>query len=171
MWIEFTLRRFKAFEKLKLRSSHSSSQLQRRYHDYGACLQQQLSDNRLALCELFFYFYLTHPPLLHAPWLLPILLYIILLCIQFGDSTTYKFVLYNLSNVMLSVSFLKVLLYLLMRISLLMGHFSVRSTAAFSLFLSCYTTSQSYIVRSIVCSPFCMSTSDCLWFCICISMI
>ena len=41
-----------------------------------------------------------HAPLpqviLHAPSLLPILLYIILLCKQFGDSTTYKFVLYNL---------------------------------------------------------------------------
>ena len=50
-----------------------------------------------------------------------------------------KFVLYNLSKVMLSVNFLKVLLYLLMRISLLMGHFSVRITVAFSLFLTCYT--------------------------------
>ena len=40
---------------------------------------------------------------------------------------------------MLSVNFLKVLLYLLMRISLLMGHFSVRITVAFSLFLTCYT--------------------------------
>jgi len=95
-----------------------------------------------------------HAPLLHAPWLPPILLYIILLCIQFGDSATYKFVLYNLSKVMLSVNFLKVLLYLLTRISLLMGHFSFRSTAAFSLFLSCSTSSQSYIVRSIVCSAF-----------------
>jgi len=107
---------------------------------------------------IFFYFYLMHAPLLqailHDPWLLPILLYIILLCLQFGDSTTYKFVFYNLSKVMFSVNFLKVLLYLLMRISLLMGHFSVRSTAAFSLFLSCSTSSQSYMVRSIVCSPF-----------------
>ena len=41
-----------------------------------------------------------------------------------------------------------------MRISLLMGHFSVISTAAFSLFLSCSTSSQSYIIRSVVCSPF-----------------
>ena len=68
-----------------------------------------------------FYFYFMHAPLLqvtlHAPWLLPILLYIILLCIQFGGSTTYKFVLHNLSKVMLSVNFLKVLLYLLTRIS------------------------------------------------------
>ena len=55
---------------------------------------------------------------------------------------------------MLSVNFLKVLLCLLMRISLLMGHFSVRSTAVFSLFLSCSTSSQSYIVRSVVCYPF-----------------
>ena len=82
------------------------------------------------------------------------LLYIILLCIQFGDSTTYKFVLYNLSKDMLCVNFLKFLLYLLTRISLLMGHFSVRSTAAFSLFRSCSNSSQSYIVWSIVCSPF-----------------
>jgi len=100
--------------------------------------------------DFFICFYFMHAPLLqvilHASWLLPILLYIILLCIQFGDSTTYKFILYNLSNVMLSVNFLKVLLYLLMRISLLMGHFSVRSTAAFSLFLSCSTSSQSYII-------------------------
>ena len=90
----------------------------------------------------FLNFYLMHAPLLqvilHAPWLLPILLYIILLCIQFGDTTTYKFVLYNLSKVMLSVNFLKLLLYLLTRISLLLGHFSVRSNAAFSLFLSCF---------------------------------
>jgi len=67
-----------------------------------------------------------HAPLLqvilHAPWLLPILLYIILLCIQFGDSTTYKYVLYNSSNVLLSVNFLKILLYLLMRMSLFMGY-------------------------------------------------
>ena len=94
-----------------------------------------------------------HAPLLqvilHAPWLLPILLYSVLLCIQFGDSTTYKFVLYNLSK----VNFLKVLLYSLTRISLLMGHFPVRSTAAFSLSISCSTSSQSYIMRSIVCSP------------------
>jgi hypothetical protein len=110
------------------------------------------------VCVYFFNFYLMHAPLLqvmlHAPWLLPILLYIILLYIQFGDSTTYRFLLYNLSKVMLSVNFLKVLLYLLTRISLLMGHFSVRSTAAFSLSLSCSTSSQSYIVRSIVCYPF-----------------
>ena len=62
---------------------------------------------------IFFYFYLKHAPLLqailYAPWLLPTLLYIILLCIQFGDSTTYKFVLYNLSKVMPSVNFLNVL--------------------------------------------------------------
>jgi hypothetical protein len=99
-----------------------------------------------------------HAPLLqvilHAPWLLLILLYIILLCIQFGDSTTYKFVLYILSKVMLSVNLLKVLLYLLTRIFLLMDHFSVRSTAVFSVFLSCSTSSQLYIIRSIVCSPF-----------------
>jgi hypothetical protein len=63
-------------------------------------------------------------------------------------TTTYKFVLYFLSKVMVSVNFLKVLLYLLMRISLLMGHFSVRSTAAFSLYLSCSTSSQS--LRSFV---------------------
>ena len=50
--------------------------------------------------------------ILRAPWLLPILPYIILLCIQFGDCTTYKFILYNLSKVMLSVNFSKVLLYL-----------------------------------------------------------
>jgi hypothetical protein len=99
-----------------------------------------------------------HAPLLqvilHAPWLLPILLYIILLCMQFSDSTTYKFVLYNLSKVMLSVNFLKVLLYLLMRISLLMSHFSVRITAGFSLFPSCFNSAQWYIIWSIVCSPF-----------------
>ena len=55
---------------------------------------------------------------------------------------------------MLSVNFLKFLLYLLTRISLLMDHFSVRSTEAFSLFHSCSISSQSYIVRSIVCSAF-----------------
>ena len=48
--------------------------------------------------------------------------------------------------------FLKSLLYFLTRISLLMGHFSVRNTAAFSLYFSCSTSSQSYIVRSIACS-------------------
>ena len=93
-----------------------------------------------------------HAPLLqvilHAPWFLPILLYIILLCVKFGDSTTYKFVLYFLSKVVLSVNFLKVLLYLLMRISLLMGHFSVRSTAAFSLYLSCSTSHSHFVVLS-----------------------
>ena len=65
---------------------------------------------------IYIIFYFMYAPLLqvtlHAPWLLPILLYIILLCIQFGDSATYKFVLYNLSKVMLSVNFLEVLLYL-----------------------------------------------------------
>ena len=99
-----------------------------------------------------------HVPLLqatlHAPWLLPILLYIIPLSIQFGDSTTYKFVLYNLSKVMFSVNFLKFLLYLLSRISLLMGRFSVRSIAAFSPSISRSTISQPYIVRSVVCSAF-----------------
>ena len=55
---------------------------------------------------------------------------------------------------MLSVNFLKVLLYLLTGMYLLMGHFFVSSTAAFSLSLSCSTSSQSYIIRSIVCSPF-----------------
>ena len=50
----------------------------------------------------FLNFYFMHAPLLqvipHAPWLLPILLYIILLCIQFGDRTTFKFILYNFSK-------------------------------------------------------------------------
>ena len=55
---------------------------------------------------------------------------------------------------MLSVNFLKILLYLLMRISLFMGHFSVCSTADFSLFLSCSTSSQWHNIRSIGCSPF-----------------
>jgi len=53
---------------------------------------------------------------------------------------------------MLSVNFLNILLYLLTRISLLMDHFSVRSTAAFSVFLSFSTSAQSYIIWSIVCS-------------------
>jgi len=87
-----------------------------------------------------------HAPLLqvtlHAPWLLPILLYIILLCIQFGDSTTYKFVLYNLSNVMLC-KFLKSFAVFVNENVFTYGPFSVRSTAAFSLFLSCSTSSQS----------------------------
>ena len=55
---------------------------------------------------------------------------------------------------MFSVNFLKFLLYLLTWISLLMGHFSVRSTAAFCPSLSRSTISQPYIVLSIVCSAF-----------------
>ena len=49
--------------------------------------------------------------------------------------------------------FFKFLLYLLISISLLMGQFSDRSTAALSLSLSCSTNSQSNNTWSIVCSP------------------
>ena len=55
---------------------------------------------------------------------------------------------------MLSVNFLKVLLYFLMRVSLLMGQFSVCSAAAFSVPLSCCSNSHSYIIWSTDCSPF-----------------
>ena len=117
--------------------------------------------------DFFICFYFMHAPLLqvilHASWLLPILLYIILLCIQFGDSTTYKFILYNLSNVMLSVNFLKVLLYLLMRISLLMGHFfpsAVLQLLVFSFPAPPVHNHILYGLQSVL--LFCMSKSDCL---------
>jgi hypothetical protein len=51
------------------------------------------------------------------------------------------------------MNFLKFLLYLLISISLLTGQFSDRNTAAFSLSLSCSTSSQSNNMWSIVCSP------------------
>ena len=71
-----------------------------------------------------------------------------------GDISVCYFVFYNLSKVILSVNFLKGLLCLLIRISLLTGQFSDLSTAAFSLSLSCSTSSQSYNIWSVVCSPF-----------------
>jgi len=108
-----------------------------------------------------------HAPLLqvilHAPWLPPILLYIILLCIQFGDSATYKFVLYNLSKVMLSVNFLKVLLYLLMRISLLMGHFFPSAVLRLLDFPFPAPPVHSHILYGLLSVLlFCLSSSDCL---------
>ena len=72
-----------------------------------------------------------------------------------GDISVCYFVFYDLSRDILSVNFLKVLLYLLMGISLLTGQCSDLSTAAFSLSLSCSTSSQSYTnIWSVVCSPF-----------------
>jgi len=91
-----------------------------------------------------------------------ILLPIFLLCIQFGDSTTYKFVLDNLSKIMLSVNFLKVLLHLLMRISLLMGHFpfAVLQLLVFPFPAPPVHNHILYGLLSVL--LFCMSTSDCL---------
>jgi len=54
---------------------------------------------------------------------------------------------------MLSTNLLKILEYLLIRVSLLTGQFSDRSISAFSLSVSCFTSSQSYNVWSVVCSP------------------
>ena len=55
---------------------------------------------------------------------------------------------------MLSVNFLNVLLYILMRVSFLVGQFSVSSTAICRLPLSCSSSSHSYIIWSIDCFPF-----------------
>ena len=54
---------------------------------------------------------------------------------------------------MLSTSLLKILVYLLIRVSLLTSQFSVRNISAFNLSLSCFTRSQSYNIWSVVCSP------------------
>ena len=67
--------------------------------------------------------------------------------------SSYLLDLYSLSNDRLSVNFLNSLLYLLISVSLLTGQFSDRNTAALSLSLSCYCSSHSYSVWSIVSSP------------------
>jgi len=54
---------------------------------------------------------------------------------------------------MLSTIFLKMLVYLLIRVSLLTGQFSDSSISSFSLCLSCFTSSQSYNIWSVVCFP------------------
>jgi len=54
---------------------------------------------------------------------------------------------------MLSTILLKILVYLLIRVSLLTGQFSDRSNSAFSLSLSYFTSSQSYNIWSVVCFP------------------
>ena len=68
--------------------------------------------------------------------------------IFFGHS-----VLCNFSSGMLSTNFLKVLVYLLIRVSLLTGQFSDHSISAFSVFLYCFTSSQTCDIWSVVCSP------------------
>ena len=54
---------------------------------------------------------------------------------------------------MLSKCLLKILVYLLIKVFLLTGQFSVRNISAFNLSLSRFTRSQSYNIRSVVCSP------------------
>ena len=78
-----------------------------------------------------------------------------LIILTFLDTSLspYLLDLYSLSNDRLSVNFLNSLLYLLISVCLLTGQFSDLSTAALSLSLSCYTSSQSNIMWSIVCSP------------------
>jgi len=71
--------------------------------------------------------------------------------------STHKFVkltiiFYNLSKRTFFVNFLKFLLNLLMSLFLIAGQFSVRNTAAFTLFLSFSSSLQSYNMWSTVCS-------------------
>jgi len=61
---------------------------------------------------------------------------------------------------MLSTNILKILVYLLIRVSLLTGQFSDRSVSAFSLSLSCFTSSQSCNICSAVCSPILQGHSE-----------
>ena len=64
--------------------------------------------------------------------------------------------------------FLKVFVYLLIRVSLLMGQFSDSSISAFNLSLSCFTSSQSHNIWYVVCSPFLqghIGLSIILYFC------
>ena len=63
------------------------------------------------------------------------------------------FILYKFSSSMLSTNLLKILMYLLIRVSLLTGQFSVRNISAFILSLSCFTRSHSDNKWSVVCSP------------------
>ena len=63
------------------------------------------------------------------------------------------FIFYEFSSCMLSTNLLKILVYLLIRVSLLTGQFSIRNISAFNLYLSCFTRSESYNIWSVVCSP------------------
>ena len=72
---------------------------------------------------------------------------------QVSDSSTCYFIIYNFSSGMLSTNLLKILVHLLIRVSLLTSHFSERDISDFSLPLSCFTSSQSYNVWAVVCSP------------------
>ena len=76
-----------------------------------------------------------------------------LLYTQVYVSFACYFIFYEFSRCMLSTNMLNILVYLLIRVSLLTGQFSVRNMSAFSLSLSCFTRSQSYNIWSVVCSP------------------
>ena len=76
-----------------------------------------------------------------------------LLYTQVNVSFTCYFIFYEFSSCMLSTNLLNILVYLLIRIYLLTGRFSVRNISAFSFSISCYTRSQSYNIRSVVCCP------------------
>jgi len=67
-------------------------------------------------------------------------------------SSTCYFILCNFSIPQI-FSFLKLLVYLLIRVSLLTGQFSDHSISAFSVFLYCFTSSQTCDIWSVVCSP------------------
>ena len=77
------------------------------------------------------------------------------LCYQHTTHTLYNRFLHNMifckfSSCMLSTNLLNILVYLLIRVSLLTGQFSVRNISAFSLSLSRFTRSQSYNIWYIV---------------------
>ena len=73
-----------------------------------------------------------------------------LLYAQIYVSFACYFIFYEFSRCMLPTNLLKILVYLLIRISLLMGQFSVRNISAFNLTLSCFTRSQSYNIWSLI---------------------
>ena len=76
-----------------------------------------------------------------------------LLYTQVNVSFACYFIFYEFSSCMLSTNLLKLLVYLLIRVSLLTDQFSVRNISTFSSSLSCFTRSQSYNIYSVVCSP------------------
>jgi len=78
--------------------------------------------------------------------------YLLTYLLTYYISSKCYFTLCNFSRGTLSTNFLKLLVYLLIRISFLTGQFSDRSISAFSLSLSCFTSSRSYNIWSVVCS-------------------
>ena len=85
-----------------------------------------------------------------------------LLYTQVKVSFSCYFIFYEFSRCMLSTNLLKILMYLLIRVSLLTGQFSVRNISAFSLSLPASQDHNHITYGLLSALLFCKGTLDCL---------